>query len=119
MGDVRPGYEDRMLELAIDDTKNIPAGAIAGSIGSDQWRRGSYLIRSEIGPLVDKLNADLDRLVEREIGKLIYAIHMGIKRDRPYTEKEGTSLTQSSSKTVPEEAVDEEATNALLKSLNI
>lgn len=62
-----------------------------------------------------------DRVAQQvnEIGKLIYGIHIGIKRgQRPYTDKEGDTLEKSSSKSVLEKQ-DKEGVDDLLKSLDL
>ncbi len=62
-----------------------------------------------------------DRVAQQvnEIGKLIYGIHIGIKRDkRPYSDKESETLEKSSSQSVLEKQ-DQASVDELLKSLDI
>ena len=62
-----------------------------------------------------------DRVAQQvnEIGKLIYGVHISLKREqRPYSDKESRHLEKSSSKSVLEE-VDKEKVDDLLNSLNL
>ena len=62
-----------------------------------------------------------DRVAQQvnEIGKLIYGIHMGVKREqKPYTEKESDTLQKSSSESVLDK-MDRKAVDDLLDSLDI
>ncbi len=38
--------------------------------GGDQWRQDAYLIRSEISPLIQKLNGDIGHLVDNQVANI-------------------------------------------------